>query len=442
MPKQPAPKIKYVTWRNGRPRFEPSPTLRAAGHQGTDLRHEDGRWFSAGEALEWSRALEADLQAARNQAREKARKTRQKAQEKAKQAAPRPVGRPKVEPLVLPPSLPLSRLFDEWLHGEANPGMKKLSGKTVYDYRLKARVLEKHFPQVWHQEAGAFTRPACVAMYDQLVGKVGNAQAVATMRVLGICFAWAIRRGRIEGMLVNPAHELGMSAPPPRIRVGSKEEIEHLVAVADLIGRPELGDMILLGVFTGQRQGDRRMLTVTSRQNGRILFRQMKTKARVSIPEIPALKARLAAAERRRKEAGIINPHVVLDERRWVPFTQTHYAHLFAELRQIAGQGAPASETMPQIRAMPSLIGKPSGEPGAVDEEENPLALRDQDLRDTAVTWLARAGCTIPEICAITGHSLKSATTIFRHYLAIDPAMADSAMAKMVAWYDEEGEGK
>jgi integrase len=254
------------------------------------------------------------------------------------------------------------------------------------------------------------------------------------MRVLGIAFQWAIRRGRLENFYLNPAHELGMTAPPPRVRAGSREEIEHLVAVADLLGRPEIGDMIILGVWSGQRQSDRRHMTVASRQHGRIIFKQMKTGARVSIPEAPAVKARLAASEQRRREAGIINPHVVLDERRWTPFTQTHYAHVFNHIRQIAAFGQPSTATMPAIKPMPSLIGNGG--------EENPLSLRDQDLRDTAVTWLARAGCSIPEICAITGHSLRSATTIFKHYLVIDPALADTAMAKMVAMYDEEGEGK
>ena len=63
---------------------------------------------------------------------------------------------------------------------------------------------------------------------------------------------------------------------------------------------------------------------------------------------------------------------------------------------------------------------------------------RDQDLRDTAVTWLARAGCTLPEIASITGHSLRSIHQILQHYLAITPELADSAIAKLVAWMEKE----
>lgn len=70
------------------------------------------------------------------------------------------------------------------------------------------------------------------------------------------------------------------------------------------------------------------------------------------------------------------------------------------------------------IEPMPSLAG-----------------FRDQDLRDTAVTWLALAECTIPEIAAVTGHSLQSITSVLEHYLARHPELADHAIAKLVAWH-------
>jgi integrase len=40
------------------------------------------------------------------------------------------------------------------------------------------------------------------------------------------------------------------------------------------------------------------------------------------------------------------------------------------------------------------------------------------DLRGTAVTLLAEAGCTTPQIAAITRHSLKTVTKILDKYLA------------------------
>jgi integrase len=52
------------------------------------------------------------------------------------------------------------------------------------------------------------------------------------------------------------------------------------------------------------------------------------------------------------------------------------------------------------------------------------------DLRGTAITMLGEAGCTVPEIASITGHSFKSVETILEKYLARTKALANSAMSK------------
>ena len=54
------------------------------------------------------------------------------------------------------------------------------------------------------------------------------------------------------------------------------------------------------------------------------------------------------------------------------------------------------------------------------------------DLRGTAVTRLAMAGCTEAEIATITGHSLRDVRAILdMHYLARDPALGESAIRKL-----------
>jgi len=54
------------------------------------------------------------------------------------------------------------------------------------------------------------------------------------------------------------------------------------------------------------------------------------------------------------------------------------------------------------------------------------------DLRGTAATRLALAGCTEVEIAVFSGLSLATAREILdRHYLSRDPAIADSAGAKL-----------
>ena len=54
------------------------------------------------------------------------------------------------------------------------------------------------------------------------------------------------------------------------------------------------------------------------------------------------------------------------------------------------------------------------------------------DLRGTAVTQLALAECTDPEIVTITGHSLRAVNAILdSHYLSRDPALGESAIHKL-----------
>ena len=53
------------------------------------------------------------------------------------------------------------------------------------------------------------------------------------------------------------------------------------------------------------------------------------------------------------------------------------------------------------------------------------------DSRQYLVTELADAGCTVPEIAAITGHSIKDAQTILDTYLVATRQQAATAMRKL-----------
>jgi integrase len=56
------------------------------------------------------------------------------------------------------------------------------------------------------------------------------------------------------------------------------------------------------------------------------------------------------------------------------------------------------------------------------------------DLRGTAVTRLAIAGCTEAEIITITGHALRDVRSILdASYLHRDPALAEAAIRKLEA---------
>lgn len=63
----------------------------------------------------------------------------------------------------------------------------------------------------------------------------------------------------------------------------------------------------------------------------------------------------------------------------------------------------------------------------------------DQDLRDTCVMLLDRAGCDLLTICDITGHSYRSAQTIVKHYRARNADRADMGIDRLELQVRKEG---
>ena len=50
-------KVAHFVWRNGRPRWNPSPSLRSRGFKGADLKDEQGNWLALGPALAAAAAM-------------------------------------------------------------------------------------------------------------------------------------------------------------------------------------------------------------------------------------------------------------------------------------------------------------------------------------------------------------------------------------------------
>ena len=77
-------------------------------------------------------------------------------------------------------------------------------------------------------------------------------------------------------------------------------------------------------------------------------------------------------------------------------------------------------------------MGKPFERSGPEDDLHFP------DLRGTGVTRLGLAGCSVPQIAALTGHSLKDVEAILdTHYLGGAVELAEAAITKLNAAYAE-----
>lgn len=407
--------IPHIAWRDGRPRFQPGPKLRALGFRGENLRHPPaapsararegaapGAWFTLEETLAWAAAKQAAIDAARSARRR-----------------PPAAAAGRARPGVL---YTVEDLFEDWFRSprfapgdtvEARRRQRPLAPATIRDYRKKAAALAGYDPDLWGASVDALDQPILYGLYEALWADKGLAMARGILAVLSAALSWGMRRGRVRAHAVNPALRLGMETPAPRVRAGEPGEMKALIDAADAVGRPEIGDAIMLGLWTGQRQNDRLALLDDGLRYGRRIFRQAKTGAVVAIRQAPELEARLAAARARRKGLGLVDPHVVVDEQARRPWKADHYRHVFAAVRAAAIAGGPARPPCPTL-----------------------AGFQERDLRDTAVTWLALAGATVPEICAVTGHAHQSAHAILKHYLARHPELADAAIGKMMAWHN------
>jgi hypothetical protein len=318
-------RITHVAWRDGRPRFMPGPQLREEGWKGEDLRHGPalrgrmtGPWYTAEEALIWAQAREKAIEARR------AELAAAKAQRKRRPAF--------AAPAAARIGLSIDELFERYWKSPRMAGEDVVDGKrrqkaaspnTVKDYKAKAAALAKFDAEFCCLPVDALSSIIVYDLYERLWTAKGLAMARGTVAVLSAAIGWGIKRGLVK-LGSNPCLGLKLETPAPRVRCLTPVEVLRLVAAADALGRPEIGDAIVLGVWTGQRQIDRLAIADGGVLDGRRVFRQTKTKAVVMIPDAPELRARLAAARERRLSWRVVPVELIVDERQrkpWAPRT-------------------------------------------------------------------------------------------------------------------------
>jgi hypothetical protein len=371
-------RIPYLQWRNGRPRWEPGPGLRAKGWKGRDLKDENGAWLELIAAMERAKALNDEVAAWRMG------------------GAPR-----KRTPVPLRPSRTAEHLWEVY---RQSPRYTKRAVSTRRDYANKVKVFLAEFGDV---QVAAFEKSHLYRWWEELHGARGHAMANGVIAVVRAMLSHATRIGwRTD----NPARELGLDTVPPRQVFWLSEEIAAIVSVADALGHFSVADAVIVALHSGQRQGDVLAMPRRIFMEQRIRLSQLKMRSRggalIDAPMTPALAARISAI-RARREDHVIDPNepLILRESTGKAYDVHGYRKAFRHVRDAAAESCP------------SLADK-----------------RFQDLRDTAVTRLALAGCEMPQIAAITGHSLPSISQVIKHYLVLQPEMADAAIAKLSLW--------
>jgi integrase len=259
----------------------------------------------------------------------------------------------------------------------------KLAPATQQLYRWNFPEIERVFGD---RPATVVNKQHAKAFYHSLSDKEHKAAKI--MQICRILFGLAEEIGLITG---NPFKSVGVHTPDAREAVWTPDMLTAAKAKALELNMPSIALAIQLGIDTGQRPGDLRLLTWNRYNGSTIKLRQTKTKVWVEVPVMADLRKMLDTADR-------TSPLMLITEATGKPYTKDMFSRRVREVLEGA------------------KIGKD---------------IQFRDLRRTAVVRLAEHGCEIPEICAITGHSLADATAILEVYLPRNSKMAANAIGKL-----------
>ncbi|RMB12148.1 tyrosine-type recombinase/integrase [Eilatimonas milleporae] len=269
-----------------------------------------------------------------------------------------------------------------------SPEFEDLRERTRKDYGRMIRKIEDAFGDL---PVDALNDPRIRMDFKDWRDKLGKSsrrQADYALSVLSIILNWSVDRGFIHhNYALRPGKLYGVNRAD---KVWSEEQINAFLAYAT----PALRLALILARDTGQRQGDLLRLTWSAYDGEWIRLTQSKTGKHVEIYVSDELKAELEATKA--KQRGAVT---ILTRSDGQPWKEDHFRH---EWRRV------------------TLAANLDG-------------LRFNDLRGTLVIRLAEAGCEIPEICSITGHSLKSAHTILEAYWSATGKQSSAAIHKLEA---------
>ncbi len=277
----------------------------------------------------------------------------------------------------------------------------ELKQKTKDSYEYCFRILRRtigDFPVV------AVTPPMVQKIYAGMKAETPG-KASAVIRVLRLLLEHARRAGWV---MINAAQKPGISTAAKKGLLWSTAAIDAFVEAADQMGYFTIGTTIMLNEWLGQRKGDVLLFSRANYRDGRIYVTQSKRGAEVALPidMVPQHKARLDA-QQARNDAMAVKSIYLFPTEFGLPYSESWFGYLFRCIRD------KAAANHPELPELKDLIFK--------------------DLRHTAVTRLAEAGCEIPMIASITGHSFRTCQDIIDRYNIRTTKMATEAFRRRLA---------
>jgi integrase len=269
---------------------------------------------------------------------------------------------------------------------EDSPQFADLRADTTQkEYRRKFKVIERKWGSAPIAAFNDKQFRVDVLEWRDHIAKHARREADNLASALARLGAWAFDRGELDRNALDNITRVYHSDRADKLWLPN--HVDEFLKVAS----PEMEAALMLAVHTGQRQGDLRRLPWTAFDGTRITLKQSKGGRIVSVRCTAALRALLNRMAAEKKGLLILTTPT---GRAW---TKRYFNEHWNEATKAAGI----------------------------------TDLHFHDLRGTAVTMLAEAGCTVPEIAAVTGHSLKHVTHILEVYLSRTRHLADAAIVKL-----------
>jgi integrase len=275
---------------------------------------------------------------------------------------------------------------------------EKLAPSTRAEYK---RMLTKAETEFGNMPIAALddqrVRKDLLNWREKVARASGEREADNRLSAISAMLTWAVDRGQLTANHLRGFKQL--------YHVDRSEIIwlpEHITAFMK-VASIEMQRALILGLHTGQREGDLLRLSWSAYDGLSIVLRQGKARRgrklapRTDIPCTTALRRMLDGMER-------VSP-LILTTKNNQAFKKRYFVRLWDEAMTKAGL---QSVTLPG--------------------SEEPVKLHFHDLRGTAVTLLSEAGCTPQQIATITGHSLKTVHRILERYLALTRGLAEQAI--------------
>lgn len=432
-----------LVWRDGRPRWEPSPASRAIGLKGLDLRGLDGEWLERGAAIDAADKRAIWALAIREAAQDNAKGSEARAQLTAAlenlatpktaderlarhltvdliAAATKLLGEPALAVIAGGGPKSCRALVDAYF---ADPRLA-VTQSTQRIYRIQsarflARFADRKVSDVtrgqlieWYQEM--LTGHRLDPNTNQLVPipdyqPVSLTTANSATGAAAAFFRWAMQHDWITH---TPATMLGRAKPEGRRVFWTVEEELSFIPWCDANGFPDVADGVIFGLWTAASPVDMCKTDLEDLAGATWRYKRQKTGMEALPALLPAVKARI---ERRRLSAAQDTVRAM---------NRTPFLYDFRTQRRHS-----TSSLSQRMREAKFLALLRDAVPASLEGK------RLQDTRDTCITRLYEADVKLDKIPSWTGHSPEDCYEILReHYICLREEGSLEHARKLEQW--------